>query len=366
MEEIDDEENEDLVIFECEPIAKTIATWNMQKWGWRAGQLIRNRYDDSTPPPEPPSELTPSGKKWVKYFRGSTSLDPLEEDFKTKVENFLNALKEAKVWKFSTQWDLNNAYKWGLFHWNKIPGKHDKKLKKFLRNNFNVDWVKSFKKSEDNKSITASEGENHLLITLDKETATLEIDSKTDETFEVKMLRIVIDRGYAITSTYRPKERSYLMHYSWKIAKGKGKGRINPNNVPGFEGGGVKIEWWHGDQDTSIKAAKEMIDGYKIRGGAALKSRHNSGKAIDLVLRWRGVLNIKNKNGKPMPIKSTPGNHRNKELWKVAESYEVIHFKCSKGRIEFLKNKKGINIEDPWHEKLCIRGEFQHWSDDGS
>jgi hypothetical protein len=366
MEEIEDDENEDLVIFECEPIAKTIATWNMQKWAWRAGQLIRNRYDDSTPPPEPPSELTLSGKKWVKYFRGSTSLDDLDDSeelkFKSKVENFLNALEDAKVWKFSTQRDLNNAYKWGLFHWNKIPGKHNKKLKKFLRNNFNVDWVKSFKKSRDNKSITASEGENDLLITLDKETATLTIDSKTDETFKVKMLRIVIDRGYAITSTYRPKERSYLMHYSWKIAKAN----KDPKNVPGFEGDGVNIEWWHGDQDTSIKAAKEMIEGYKIRGGAALKSRHNSGKAIDLVLRWRGVLNIKNNNEEPVLITSPPRSHKNKELWKVAESYEVIHFKCSEKRIKFLMKRKIMKKRDPWHEKLCIRGEFQHWSDDGS
>ena len=366
MEEIEDEENEDLVIFECEPIAHTRATREMSIMAWWTGQIIMIRYPKSPPP----SNLTPSGKKWVKYFQGSTSLDDLNDSeelkFKTKVENFLNALKEAKVWKFSTQGDLNNAYKWGLFNWNKIPGKHNKKLKKFLRNNFNVDWVKSFKKSEDNKSITASEGENHLLITLDKETATLKIDSKTDETFEVKkkkaMLRIVIDRGYAITSTYRPKERSYLMHYSWKIAKG----RTNPKNVPGFEGGGVNIEWWHGDQDTSIKAAKEMIDGYKIRGGAALKSRHNSGRAIDLVLRWRVDLNIKNSSGKPVLITSRPRTHRNKELWKVAESYEVIHFKCSEKRITSLMKRKIMKKRDPWHEKLCIRGEFQHWSDDGS
>src|SRR5918999_1625190 len=55
-----------------------------------------------------------------------------------------------------------------------------------------------------------------------------------------------------ISSTFRPPERAYLMHWSWKIVKQNYDPRLTPPMK------NVNISWWHGDITKSKKAAQEM------------------------------------------------------------------------------------------------------------
>jgi len=84
-----------------------------------------------------------------------------------------------------------------------------------------------------------------------------------------------------ITSTRRPHERAYLMHFCWKIANKK----IEPKDVP--KEPGVDIQWDHGNKEKSIKAAQEMVDFFKIAYPAARVSNHTLGKAIDMYITWK-------------------------------------------------------------------------------
>jgi hypothetical protein len=126
-----------------------------------------------------------------------------------------------------------------------------------------------------------------------------------------------------ITSTLRPKERAYLMHWSWLIAKRNHDAR----KVPALAG--VDIEWWHGGQKLSQQKAQEMVDGYgtnHLKVPPALRSRHIEGKAIDMLITWKGTLAIKKKDGTVVKIDSTPHDHTNAELIAVGKTYGVIHF----------------------------------------
>jgi hypothetical protein len=80
----------------------------------------------------------------------------------------------------------------------------------------------------------------------------------------------------SIASTYRPKERAYLMHYSAAIAHA----RIAPEKVPPMDG--VRIEWVHPTVGASVKAAAEMTKAYKVVFPPALESNHTRRRAIDM------------------------------------------------------------------------------------
>lgn len=126
-----------------------------------------------------------------------------------------------------------------------------------------------------------------------------------------------------ITSTLRPKERAYLMHWSWKIVKQD----FDPKQVPAMTG--VDIEWWHGDAATSKAKAEEMVNGYGLQNlqvAPALNSRHTEGKAIDMQVTWSGDLKVKKKDGSIVTITSMPRDSTNADLIEVAKTYGVIHF----------------------------------------
>lgn len=126
-----------------------------------------------------------------------------------------------------------------------------------------------------------------------------------------------------ITSTLRPPERAYLMHWSWKIVKGVVTGEAIPPKP------GVDIIWWHGNPEDTKRAAQEMVDGYGIGGlgvAPALASRHLEGKAIDMILSWTGPLTIKRADGSPVRIATLPADGTNAQLIEVGKSYNVIHF----------------------------------------
>jgi len=59
-----------------------------------------------------------------------------------------------------------------------------------------------------------------------------------------------------ISSTYRPPERAYLMHFSWRIYFE----HLNATKIP--DRPGVDIEWDHGDSKASKKAAEDMRKGF--------------------------------------------------------------------------------------------------------
>ena len=86
-----------------------------------------------------------------------------------------------------------------------------------------------------------------------------------------------------IAATKRPKERAYLMHWAWRIAREQ----FDPAKVPAMLG--VPILWEHEKQMT---AAKEMVAAYGLVHRAALTSRHIEGRAIDMSITWDGVLEL--------------------------------------------------------------------------
>lgn len=126
-----------------------------------------------------------------------------------------------------------------------------------------------------------------------------------------------------VSSTRRPDQRAYLMHFAWKIHKQT----LNPQNAPPESG--VNIEWVHRtaggavDMTASRKAATAMVNGYGIAFAPARKSRHTEGRAIDMTIKWTGKLDIKRKNGTPTTITSTPRNGFNTQLRNVGLTYSV-------------------------------------------
>jgi D-alanyl-D-alanine dipeptidase len=83
----------------------------------------------------------------------------------------------------------------------------------------------------------------------------------------------------SIAATYRPPQRAYLMHWACMI----GTGGQDPAAIPVMPG--VEIDWTHGGDRVSAKAAaKAMMAGYNIAFPAALVSRHTQRRAIDMTI----------------------------------------------------------------------------------
>jgi predicted chitinase/D-alanyl-D-alanine dipeptidase len=133
----------------------------------------------------------------------------------------------------------------------------------------------------------------------------------------VKAMR---DAGATVTisATYRPPQRAYLMHWSWRIAKKE----VDPALVTPMPG--VDIQWVHGSLAASRKAAAEMVAAYGMVHKAALNSRHTEAAAIDMTISWSGTLKIKLPNGQTRAIASQPRNGGNAELVQVGAAYKVI------------------------------------------
>ncbi len=128
----------------------------------------------------------------------------------------------------------------------------------------------------------------------------------------------------SIAATYRPPERAYLMHWSWKIKNKK----VKPDKVPPMAG--VNIEWDHGDEAESIKAASAMVSAYGMNAlhvAPALRSRHTERKAIDMTITWSAKeLTIKDASGADVKIDTSPKTGMNTKLHEVGASYGVIKF----------------------------------------
>jgi hypothetical protein len=127
----------------------------------------------------------------------------------------------------------------------------------------------------------------------------------------------------SVSSTLRDPTRAFVMHWAWKVAKGM----VKPDKVPSRTG--LNIEWDHGDDKASVKAAQDMIgsSGFGMKEMAALDSMHLTGNAIDMDISWTGTLKIKNAKGDEVEISSGPANGNNAELQAVGESYGVKKLK---------------------------------------
>ena len=142
----------------------------------------------------------------------------------------------------------------------------------------------------------------------------------------------------SIAATYRPVERAYLMHWSWKIANAS----ANPTSIPARAG--VAINWDHGDAAASTTAAQAMVDGYGMQNltvAPALNSKHIAGLAVDMNIGWSGALSIANAAGTLVAISTTPRSGMNSDLHEVGASFGVIKY-------------NGGGIDRP------------HWSDTGN
>jgi hypothetical protein len=92
------------------------------------------------------------------------------------------------------------------------------------------------------------------------------------------------------STTYRPVERAYLMHYAVRVANGT----ITPANA-GAPPAGVLICWRHFNADgteniaAARAAAQAMIGaapGYNIAFPAAYPTLHSARVAIDMTITW--------------------------------------------------------------------------------
>lgn len=123
-----------------------------------------------------------------------------------------------------------------------------------------------------------------------------------------------------INATLRPSKRSYLMHYSYRIAKNG----YDPKKVPGMQG--VNINWDHGSSADSVKAARDMtsaLDIQTLQTKPALRSQHNLGLAIDMNLSWAKTIEIKDAAGNIVKINTSPRTCMNKQLIEVGKTYGV-------------------------------------------
>ncbi|WP_296284175.1 hypothetical protein [Pseudomonas sp.] len=134
-----------------------------------------------------------------------------------------------------------------------------------------------------------------------------------------------------IAATRRPKERAFLMHWSWRIFKNG----YDPRTVPEYPGGTVEIRWDHPsgngqyNASASVNAARAMVYGYGIQDlniAPALNSKHIVGTAIDMSLRWSGVLVVSRANGQQETIETLPRDGMSQRLAVVGATYGVMKY----------------------------------------
>jgi len=126
-----------------------------------------------------------------------------------------------------------------------------------------------------------------------------------------------------VTVTRRSARRAFLFHWSWKVALGKCK----PSEAGAMPG--VDIQWDHGNDVSSKRGAREMVEGFglavppKSTNAPALSSNHIVGTAIDMNITWSGTIKVKNKQGTEVAIAFMPDVNANTTLHAIGESYGV-------------------------------------------
>lgn len=144
-----------------------------------------------------------------------------------------------------------------------------------------------------------------------------------------KFIQALKDAGATVTisATKRNKKRAYLFHWCWKLSQGKVKASAIPTLA------GVDIEWDHGDEAKSKKAAKEMVTGFGLAvpprstNPPSLTSNHIAGKAIDMTIKWSGKMKVENNTGKKIEVTYMSNVNSNTVLHSVGASYGVKKLK---------------------------------------
>lgn len=181
-----------------------------------------------------------------------------------------------------------------------------------------------------------------------------------DSTFAPKVSEFVDalrEAGATVTvsSTRRPDERQYLMHWCWHIGKrhcflhdnpcpGPGK-EWKTNPIPPYEKhNDCKIIWFWYSPPTIFQpqcshncstphthrytectmAAEKMLIAYQLGFGPSRNSRHVEGKAVDMNISWSNSIAITTKSGSIEIIESLPRDGRNNHLKEIGASYGVI------------------------------------------
>ncbi len=99
----------------------------------------------------------------------------------------------------------------------------------------------------------------------------------------IRFINILRNAGVrvSVTTTRRSADRAYLMHYSWRIANED----IDAADVPAKAG--IDIQWNHGNNRVSIRAARAMVNYFESTSLPALITVHTRGRAIDMTITWR-------------------------------------------------------------------------------
>lgn len=151
-----------------------------------------------------------------------------------------------------------------------------------------------------------------------------------DPVFRVAVERFLASLASAgaivqVTSTLRPKQRAYLMHWAHQVFRNG----VAPAQVPAMAG--VAIQWIHPTLAASIAAAAAMVDGFGIGHlcaavAPALDTLHATGEAIDMAIDWSGTLSIKQRDGATVHIAAEPRTGMNPQLHAVGSSYGVVKY----------------------------------------
>ncbi|WP_295527146.1 hypothetical protein [Novosphingobium sp. Chol11] len=121
-----------------------------------------------------------------------------------------------------------------------------------------------------------------------------------------------------ISATRRNPVRGALMHWAYKLSKGKVKAKDVPA-IPGCD-----IDWVHADEEASQKAAQEMVSLFRIVYPPAHPSMHYKGLAIDMNISWTGTLKIAGADGTVVEIGTPLNGASNTDLHAVGKGYGVI------------------------------------------
>lgn len=130
-----------------------------------------------------------------------------------------------------------------------------------------------------------------------------------------------------ISTTKRSEKRAYLFHWSWKISQGKCK----PSDATKMAG--VDIQWDHGDIVKSKAGALEMVKGFGLAvpprstNPPSITSNHILGKAIDMTIKWKGSIKVKNKSNTEVQVTYSTNVNTNTVLHSIGDSFGVKKLK---------------------------------------
>lgn len=139
-----------------------------------------------------------------------------------------------------------------------------------------------------------------------------------------------------VNTTSRPRERAWLMHHAFRIWRGsdaypKEDAAAVPDYPHGDGFADVPICWVHRgangepSKELSEQTAGQMVADYGIvEYGAARRSAHTTGNAIDMTITWkRRVLKIRDRCGNKVVVGGWRDGARNRQLHRVGETFGV-------------------------------------------